>query len=289
MPIEKNNLRTQKAAFFWRWWDEAEHKSSPEKRLAFYDAMMRYIFRGDVPPDPLDMENPTGADFAAYDATHYFDVIDSMLGHGEERSRGGQPGNRNAAKKRVSEGGKNDSENEGETNRKTNVKTNQKRMEGEKGNEETNPLRMKNEEFIYTRSEERVRNARTREADAGTGLNVADQTAPVKTNADVPTLDDVLRVCKNDDCANPGGKQIPDEFGRYFFDTMEGMGWQQTNGRRVTRRNFRPFLFTWWRRSDESEWRGRGSDASCPDVDAEARRLLEENRKMREKITGGKK
>lgn len=92
----KDDIRTQKATFFWRWWDEAEHKSSPEKRLAFYDAIMRYIFSGETPPDPLEMDNPTGADYAAYDATHYFDVIDSFVEH----PLGGAPkGNQNARKK----------------------------------------------------------------------------------------------------------------------------------------------------------------------------------------------
>lgn len=282
MPTDKNELRTQKAAFFWRWWDEAEHKSSPEKRLAFYDAMMRYIFRGDVPPDPLDMETPTGADYAAYDATHYFDVIDSLVERGEERARGGQPGNQNARK--------NESENESETNPKTNpkrIETNAER----KGKRKNESLRMKNEEFNITSAEADVFRAGAREADAGIAENVASATPSVKTNPDVPTLEDVLRVCRNDDCANPGGKSIPAAFGRWFFGTMEGMGWQQTNGRRVTRRNFRPFLFTWWRRADESEWAGDGSaegGGEPSDAMRKARSLAEKARRMREDILAGK-
>jgi hypothetical protein len=151
----KDDLRTQKATIWWRWWDEAEHKSSPEKRLAFYDALMRYIFRGDIPPDPTEMEDPTGIDYAAYDATHYFDVIDSNI-ETPELKRGGQPGNQNARKIK-------DSHPTEEVERiKTNPKTNKNESKNESQNEKTNPLRMKNEER-RKKNEEDIDIARSRD------------------------------------------------------------------------------------------------------------------------------
>ena len=86
MKANDKGLRTRECQFLWRWWDEAEHKRTSEERLAFYDAIMAYVFLGKVPPDPLCMEAPTGVDYAAYDATHYFDIIDYMLANGNGKN-----------------------------------------------------------------------------------------------------------------------------------------------------------------------------------------------------------
>lgn len=109
--MNKENLRTNKITVWWRWWDEAEHKSTPEKRLAFYDALFRYAFRGDTPEDPMETGNEEGEVWAAYDATHHFDVIDNEIA--PPKQRGGQPGNQNASKRRnESNESKNEYENE---------------------------------------------------------------------------------------------------------------------------------------------------------------------------------
>lgn len=95
--MNKDDIRTSKVTVWWRWWDEAEHKSSPDKRLAFYDALFRYAFRGDVPDDPLETGEKDGVAWAAYDASHHFDVIDNEV---SPPNLGGAPfGNRNAAKR----------------------------------------------------------------------------------------------------------------------------------------------------------------------------------------------
>ena len=247
--MDKSKLRTQKAVIWWSWWDEAEHKSTPEKRIAFYDALFRYIFLGKIPPDPKEMENPKGEDWAAYDATHYFDIIDSNIRNigdlegGEKRKRGGQKGNSNARKNRdeVVE-----DENESETN-KTNSETNK-----------TNPfIRMKNEERRKKNEEEREREEETNHALAHSNSN----------GDEPPTLDEVLTVAK-DATHRASCETIPEDFARDWFNLMEQSGWRDTKGTRIVSNGWRGKLAFAWRdekrrRQDEAA-KGKNRKGSSP-------------------------
>jgi hypothetical protein len=53
--------------FFENWFDMAEGRDTDEKRLAFYDAIMRYAFEGSVPPKPVKGVSH-GKEWAAWDA-----------------------------------------------------------------------------------------------------------------------------------------------------------------------------------------------------------------------------
>ena len=55
------------APVYRNWYRLAHAKDTPEKRLAFYDGILDYAFLGSIPPDPMDMENPRGTDYARFD------------------------------------------------------------------------------------------------------------------------------------------------------------------------------------------------------------------------------
>jgi hypothetical protein len=249
MPTDKKSLRTTTISFFWRWWDEAEHKSTPEKRLAYYDALMRYIFRGEVPGDPNDMEDPTGVDYAAYDASHYFDVIDSLVERSETRGRGGQPGNQNARKTNP-ETNRNESENES-------PKTN--RNESERKN------KTKNESLLIKNQESRIKN------------NIIPPVAPPRGADDVgaagflttrrlaiPTREDVMLSAHN--------LRVPADFAAQFYDDMVRDEWVYVNRNgktvEVKRNNLSKTLWgRWAARSGEDAADGDG-DGESPEVRA---------------------
>ena len=52
--------------FYENWWMMAESRDTAEKRLAFYDAIMRYAFSGEVPEQPERGSSP-GVVWAAWD------------------------------------------------------------------------------------------------------------------------------------------------------------------------------------------------------------------------------
>lgn len=226
--MDKAKLRTQKAVIWWSWWDEAEHKSSPEKRIAFYDALFRYVFLGEIPPDPKEMENPKGEDWAAYDATHYFDIIDSNIGNfidldgTVKRKRGGQKGNSNARKNKADAENENESQNESENECETN---------------KTNPfIRMKNEE-------RRMKNEEEREYEEETNNALALETKNQKKS---PTLDEVLAVAK-DVAHRASCEAIPEDFARDWFNLMETSGWRDTKGQQIVANGWRGKLAFAWR------------------------------------------
>lgn len=99
--------------FFENWYDMAEGRDTDEKRLAFYDTIMRYAFEGKEPKKPVKGVS-RGVDWAAWDA---FNAIRPVLvtrlntksnigrmgglaGRGDAKAR---HGNRNAAKDDESE------------------------------------------------------------------------------------------------------------------------------------------------------------------------------------------
>lgn len=226
--MDKTKLRTQKAVIWWSWWDEAEHKSTTEKRIAFYDALFRYVFLGEIPPDPKEMENPKGEDWAAYDATHYFDIIDSNIGNfidldgTVKRKRGGQKGNSNARKNKADAENENESQNESENECETN---------------KTNP-------FIRIKKEERrIKNEEERESEEETNNALALET---KNQNESPTLDEVLAVAK-DVSHRASCEAIPEDFAREWFDLMETSGWRDTKGRQVVANGWRGKLAFAWR------------------------------------------
>lgn len=220
--MKKEDLRTQKVTFWWRWWDEAEHKSTPEKRLAFYDALMRYIFLGESPTDPTEMDMPKGEDWAAYDATHYFDIIDSNVGNfidddgNLKRKRGAQLGNSNARKNKTNESGmfENESGNESETN----------------DNETLQELRIKNEERRIKNEEESV----THTKEGNSELRVRR----------IPDINKVLLVAKNG-AIRAGGEVIPEHFARQWFAIQETAEWRDTRGRDITQGWKSKLAFAW--------------------------------------------
>lgn len=282
-------------AFFYNYFAFAE-TLPPDRRLAFYDAVMRYAFRGETPAADSEV-------FAVFMLVK--PSLDKSLAMGEIGRRGGSA--RSEAKAAaVRENGRLGGRPAKPVTKAAGVAGNQTRtkrkpngnLSGETKREPNENQTNKNEnknENLNAFAIANARNARAREAEPETTPNVAPETPPAVPVADAPTLDDILRVCRNDDCANPGGKAIPAAFGRYFHAMMEGMGWQQTNGRRVTRRNFRPFLFTWWRKSTADEWADYadgGADAApcaeAAELAERARRDAEEAARMRERLTGGK-
>ena len=248
-------------------------------RLMFWDALTKYAFDGEEPGESSPIKPVFDLLRQGIDRSEAYSSRGRRGGQSRSAAKaatarangakGGRPGNND----NPSQTAKNPSENPSQTQQEPNL----------------NPKNANADANV--RSLTRTRETRAREAVSGGDPNVASETPPVAPRTDAPTLEDVLRVCRNDDCANPGGKSIPAAFGRWFFGTMEGMGWQQTNGRRVTRRNFRPFLFTWWRRADESEWAGEGSaegGGEPSDAMLRARSLAEKARRMREDILAGK-
>ena len=109
--------------------------------------------------------------------------------------------------------------------------------------------------------------------------------AMADTEVAPPALRDVLRVCSNDGCTNPGGVTIPEAFGRYFFGQMQNMGWTQTNGLRVTRRNLRSVLFKWWQHAtDDEKARILGAADASGEESEELRRIRERARERERRI-----
>jgi hypothetical protein len=230
--MDKSKLRTQKAVIWWSWWDEAEHKSTPEKRIAFYDALFRYMFLGEIPQDPKDMENPKGEDWAAYDATHYFDIIDSNIGSfvdldgAIKRKRGGQKGNSNARKTVIVQDESAETNNELENESKTNSETNK-----------TNAfIRMKNEERRMKNEEERER----------MNENESSHSLTQGSTFDCPTLEMVLAVAK-DSVHSSTCEPISEAFAREWFSLMATSGWRDTKGNSILPHGWRGKLAFAWR------------------------------------------
>ena len=78
---------------------------------------------------------------------------------------------------------------------------------------------------------------------------------------------------------------IPEAFGRYFFGQMQNMGWTQTNGLRVTRRNLRSVLFKWWQHAtDDEKARILGAADASGEESEELRRIRERARERERRI-----
>lgn len=270
---DRQGGRPSRFMFFRSFEDFARTLRDDALKLSFYEMLCAYAFDGIIPA----ASHPHHAVFLLMRPS-----IDRSLAKSAAGARGGRAkgeskarfGNQNASKtqaKRKQRGKQNASEREGEREKE----------------EDNNTLTIINDCARVS--------ARAADSQPQIDANVAAVAPPVAPAGAPPSIDDILRVCANDDCTNPGGKSIPAGFGRYFHAMMEGMGWQQTNGRRVTRHNFRPFLFTWWRKSTEDEWAeyadgGPGApEGGDAELAARARRDWEEARRMKAKITGGKK
>lgn len=75
---------------FRNWWELAENRDTDEKRLAFYDAIMRYAFEGKVPDRPVKGVS-RGVDYAAWDAYQsVLPVISESVRKSEAGSLGGR-------------------------------------------------------------------------------------------------------------------------------------------------------------------------------------------------------
>lgn len=90
--------------FFKNWWELAENRDTDEKRLAFYDAIMRFAFDGKVPDRPVKGVSQ-GVDYAAWDAYQsVLPVISESLRKSEAGSLGGRGNVKQAAKHRAKHG-----------------------------------------------------------------------------------------------------------------------------------------------------------------------------------------
>ena len=273
MAVQADNEATRPSGFtfFRSYEDYARTIKDAAARLSFYEMLCAYAFDGTLPTEA----SPHYAVFMLMRPS-----IDRSLARAAAGARGGRAGkgvSRNAGNQNASKS-------------KAESKAKQKQNKRDKDKEEE-----EDKEVRSIINDCANGNARAADSQPQTDANVAAVAPPVAPAGAPPSIDDILRVCANDDCTNPGGKSIPAGFGRYFHAMMEGMGWQQTNGRRVTRHNFRPFLFTWWRKSTEDEWAeyADGGSGEAKGGDAElaerARRDWEEARRIKAKITGGKK
>ena len=78
--------------FFRNWWMMAEVRDTDEKRLAFYDAIFRYVFEGTIPEKPVRGQS-SGKVWAAYDAyLATVATIDQVLAKIKARSLAGKAG-----------------------------------------------------------------------------------------------------------------------------------------------------------------------------------------------------
>lgn len=258
-----NTVKTQKITFWWRWWDEAEHKSSPEKRLAFYDALMRYIFRGEIPQDPNEMENPTGADYAAYDATHYFEVIDWMTDH----SSGGAPvGNQNARKKTV----KNPDEKQPETTYRNNLK---QPIETTQNKKVEQPFNKKNRKEIENEIENEV-------------VIIGGDSAATTTTSDGDVRDEVVET-EVGMHSKPTRRQvleaaalmgISEKIAVDWMEHMRQFQWHFYNGNTVTLMNFRPSLQRFAAKARKAEHDADAEAEASGGLTDRQRRLIAETR-----------
>lgn len=90
--------------FFKNWWELAENRDTDEKRLAFYDAIMRFAFDGKVPDRPVKGVSQ-GVDYAAWDAYQsVLPVISESLRKSEAGSLGGRGNVKQSAKHRAKRG-----------------------------------------------------------------------------------------------------------------------------------------------------------------------------------------
>lgn len=76
--------------FFKNWWELAENRDTDEKRLAFYDAILRFAFEGKVPERPVKGVS-RGVDYAAWDAYQsVFPVVSESIRKSDAGSLGGR-------------------------------------------------------------------------------------------------------------------------------------------------------------------------------------------------------
>ena len=76
--------------FFKNWWELAENRDTDEKRLAFYDAIMRFAFEGKVPERPVKGVS-RDVDHAAWDAYQsVFPVVSESIRKSDAGSLGGR-------------------------------------------------------------------------------------------------------------------------------------------------------------------------------------------------------
>lgn len=76
--------------FFKNWWELAENRDTDEKRLAFYDSIMRFAFEGKVPERPV-MGVSRGVDYAAWDAYQsVLPVVSESIRKSDAGSLGGR-------------------------------------------------------------------------------------------------------------------------------------------------------------------------------------------------------
>lgn len=136
MAEEGNKFLT----FYENWYILAEGRDTDEKRLAFYDTIMRYAFDGVVPNRPQRGKSH-GKDWAAWDAYNVVKpIIDLCRKRREAGRKGGRPSVRKLAEDE-SDQPDGDAETKSETKAETNGKATAKPMLKK---DETNALLKKN-------------------------------------------------------------------------------------------------------------------------------------------------
>lgn len=92
--------QTRSLPFSRTWYCLSRAKDSPEKRLAFLDGILDYGFCGAEAPDPSQIDNPRGIDYARYDGfLAAKDAIDDILVTAPKKNPNmARWGNKNACK-----------------------------------------------------------------------------------------------------------------------------------------------------------------------------------------------
>ena len=254
-PTEEAN---DKFLFFEGYYKAAK-ELPPKRQLAFYEAVMAYAFYG----KPLPKGGPDAALFALIQAS-----LDKSIELSQSGRRGGLKGGRSRSEAK-------------KTSARANGKFGGRPPQTEKPKakpKQTQTTETETETETETNYTTPTQDARATDEKPNAAPDAAPDAAP-------PALRDVLRVCSNDGCTNPGGVTIPEAFGRYFFGQMQNMGWTQTNGRRVTRHTLRPVLFKWWQRATDGEKAQiLGAEDASGGESEELRRIRERARENERRI-----
>lgn len=227
--------------FFENWFLMAEGRDTDEKRLVFYDTIMRYAFDGVVPPRPKRGESP-GKVWAAWDAYLLTKpVIDRVKAKIKACRTAGKAGKGTTRNKAVQ------IRNENETNTKRIRNENETKAIINKKEK-----RIKKEEDI----EEESRHQQHHTVDDIKGLT----TPPV-----LPSEAEMKLYAKQ--------KSVPEEYLPVFLKEIEAMGWQyiDRNGNTIilNRINFKSVLGKFWATTCRRS-KGNGSERGGRNVYVES-------------------
>lgn len=217
---------TNKITFWRNWWQLMQNRDTPEKRLAFIEAVLGYAFEGKTP----NMKPKTGVEYAALDGFLFVqNIIDAECKNFANGRKGGRPP-KNGGRKDVPEAAQTDG-----------------------GEQQSLPLDAKPEEEAAKPPEaEKPPQKAERDDDDGTPPEQKryEEAARNYRVEDDPMLADP-RTHPSLDAVLEAGRQseVPEAFCREFHAEMSKRGWNYTSQGKtvfVRHHNVKSTLYSFW-------------------------------------------